>query len=127
MFNAFVKSAFPDLDDLLMASWNVVSIFVNVGSEDLMLHNSIGDLHDVLRKFDQYFERPKKRSESSVGGKFKQDTTYRSCRGVWNFVSIVREAMRFICIDHRCTAHQLIIHSRASKQYSHRARRTPHF
>ncbi|KAL1608363.1 hypothetical protein SLS60_003304 [Paraconiothyrium brasiliense] len=60
MFNAFVKSAFPDFDNLLMASWNVVSIFVNVGSEDLMLHNSIGDLHDVLLKFDDYFVKSRK-------------------------------------------------------------------
>jgi hypothetical protein len=62
LFNAFVKSAFPDFDNLLMASWNVVSIFVNVGSEDLMLHNSIGDLHDVLLRFDDYFGKSKKRS-----------------------------------------------------------------
>ncbi|KAF9734010.1 hypothetical protein PMIN01_08353 [Paraphaeosphaeria minitans] len=65
LFNAFVKSAFPDLDNLLMASWNVVSIFVNVGSEDLMLHNSIGDLHEVLLRFNELLGKKKK---GNVGG-----------------------------------------------------------
>ncbi|KAL5382082.1 hypothetical protein DPSP01_006760 [Paraphaeosphaeria sporulosa] len=65
LFNAFVKSAFPDFDNLLMASWNVVSIFVNVGSEDLMLHNSIGDLHEVLLRFDEFFG---KKTRGNGGG-----------------------------------------------------------
>lgn len=52
-----------------MASWNVVSIFVNVGSEDLMLHNSIGDLHDVLRRFDGFMDK-KKREGGSGNGEF---------------------------------------------------------
>ncbi|KAF1971890.1 hypothetical protein BU23DRAFT_600103 [Bimuria novae-zelandiae CBS 107.79] len=67
LFNSFVKSAFPDFDDLLMASWNVVSIYVSTGSEDLMLHHSIGDLHEVLMKFEQYFGKSKKTRPSASG------------------------------------------------------------
>lgn len=67
LFNAFVKSAFPDFDNLLMASWNVVSIFVNVGSEDLMLHNSIGDLHEVLLRFDDFFGKSKRKMNPNGG------------------------------------------------------------
>lgn len=68
LFNGFVKSAFPEFDSLLMASWNVVSIYVSVGTEDLMLHNSIGDLHEVLMKFEQYFGKPKKARSGMNGG-----------------------------------------------------------
>ncbi|KAJ4353980.1 uncharacterized protein N0V89_005712 [Didymosphaeria variabile] len=81
LFNAFVKSAFPDFDNLLMASWNVVSIFVNVGSEDLMLHNSIGDLHDVLLKFDDYFGKSRKsRSDIHDAARLQKDFRDSSTR-----------------------------------------------
>lgn len=48
-----------------MASWNVVSIYVNVGSENEMLHNSVGDLHEVLMKFDELLGKSKR---SRAGG-----------------------------------------------------------
>ena len=71
LFNTFIKSAFPEFDSLLMASWNVVSVYCCVGTEDMMLHNSIGELNEVLQKFeDQYIKSGKSRVSSGGAGEF---------------------------------------------------------
>ncbi|KAJ4302854.1 ATPase of 26S proteasome regulatory subunit 4 [Kalmusia sp. IMI 367209] len=60
LFNAFIKSAFPNFDSLMVASWNVVSVYVHAGSDDKELHDAIGDLHEILMEFDSYFDKTKK-------------------------------------------------------------------
>lgn len=71
LFNTFIKSAFPEFDSLLMASWNVVSVYCCVGTEEMMLHNSIGELNEVLQKFeDQYIKSGKSRVNSGGAGEF---------------------------------------------------------
>ena len=95
LFNAFVRSAFPDFDNLLMASWNVVSIYVNVGSENEMLHNSVGDLHEVLMKFDELLGKSKKPRPGANGhaGKFTRS---------W-IVSMRCYGMVYGSSSHRCS------------------------
>ncbi|KAF2128406.1 hypothetical protein P153DRAFT_397482, partial [Dothidotthia symphoricarpi CBS 119687] len=51
-FNTMVKTAFPNFDNLMMASWNVVSVYSNVGSEFPELHKAIVDLKAVLDEFE---------------------------------------------------------------------------
>lgn len=52
-----VKAALPKLDDLLMASWNVVSIYEHAGSDCNTLSRSIKDLSGVLKEFQGTFSR----------------------------------------------------------------------
>jgi hypothetical protein len=53
LFNSIVKTAFPNFDNLMMASWNVVSIYQGCGSDFPELHRSIVELKGVLQDFDE--------------------------------------------------------------------------
>jgi hypothetical protein len=53
LFNNVVKAAFPNFNNLMMASWNVVSIYSNVGTDFPELHKAIVDLKSVLQDFEQ--------------------------------------------------------------------------
>jgi hypothetical protein len=55
LFNNVVKTAFPNFDNLMMASWNVVSVYSNVGSDFPELHKSIVELKSVLQDFEESF------------------------------------------------------------------------
>jgi hypothetical protein len=57
LFNSIAKSAFPNFDNLLMAAWNVVSVYEHVGSEFGQLHTSITDLKTVLQEFDATYRK----------------------------------------------------------------------
>lgn len=63
LFNTVVKTAFPNFDNLMMASWNVVSVYSNSGSEDPELDRAIKDLSYVLREFEGSYGKPKPKSE----------------------------------------------------------------
>lgn len=47
-----IKTAFPNFDNLMIASWNVISVYSNVGSEFPELHKAIVDLKLVLNEFE---------------------------------------------------------------------------
>lgn len=68
LFNTFIKSAFPEFDNLLMASWNVVTVYCSVGTEDMMLHTSIGELNEVLQKFEDQYIKSGKTQINDNGG-----------------------------------------------------------
>jgi ribosomal protein L12E/L44/L45/RPP1/RPP2 len=53
LFNSIVKTAFPNFDNLMVASWNVVSIYQACGSDFPELHRSIVELRGVLQDFDE--------------------------------------------------------------------------
>jgi hypothetical protein len=52
LYNAVARSAFPDFDNVLMAAWNVVSLYEHVGTEFGQLHHSITELKGVLVGLD---------------------------------------------------------------------------
>ncbi|KAH7087874.1 hypothetical protein FB567DRAFT_355804 [Paraphoma chrysanthemicola] len=53
LFNNVVKTAFPNFDNLMMASWNVVSVYSNVGTDFPELHKAIVELKSVLQDFEE--------------------------------------------------------------------------
>jgi hypothetical protein len=53
LFNNVLKTAFPNFNNLMMASWNVVSIYSNVGTDFPELHTAIVDLKSVLQDFEE--------------------------------------------------------------------------
>jgi hypothetical protein len=53
LFNSIVKTAFPNFDNLMVASWNVVSIYSACGSDFPELHRSIVELKGVLQDFEE--------------------------------------------------------------------------
>ncbi|KAF1915400.1 hypothetical protein BDU57DRAFT_530392 [Ampelomyces quisqualis] len=53
IFNNVVKTAFPNFDNLMMAAWNVVSVYSNVGTDFPELHRSIVELKSVLQDFEE--------------------------------------------------------------------------
>jgi hypothetical protein len=55
LFNNVVKTAFPNFDNLMMASWNVVSVYSNVGSEFPEMHKAVVELKGVLQDFEEGF------------------------------------------------------------------------
>jgi hypothetical protein len=55
LFDNVMKTAFPNFDNLMVASWNVVSIYTACGSDFPELHKAIVDLKDVLQDFDESF------------------------------------------------------------------------
>lgn len=55
LFNTFSKTAFPHFDNLMMASWNVVSVYSAVGTDFPELHKAIVELKHVLVDFDEAF------------------------------------------------------------------------
>ncbi|OAL50883.1 hypothetical protein IQ07DRAFT_405056 [Pyrenochaeta sp. DS3sAY3a] len=57
LFDTIVKTAFPNFDSLMTASWNVVSIYKECGGEDTDLHEAVGDLERVLHAFENAFRK----------------------------------------------------------------------
>ncbi|KAL6703129.1 hypothetical protein ACN47E_010191 [Coniothyrium glycines] len=55
LFDNIVRTAMPDFDNLMMASWNVVSIYAACGSDFPELHKGIVDLKNVLQDFEVSF------------------------------------------------------------------------
>jgi hypothetical protein len=53
LFNSIVKTAFPNFDNLMVASWNVVSVYSACGSDFPELHRSIVELKGVLQDFEE--------------------------------------------------------------------------
>lgn len=68
LFDTFVKTAFPSLDDLMIASWNVVSMHKRSGGQDSELDTAIGGLHEVLQKFDKNFDNSAESKEHTRTG-----------------------------------------------------------
>ncbi|KAF2273856.1 uncharacterized protein EI97DRAFT_480032 [Westerdykella ornata] len=52
LFNSIARSVFPSFDNLIMASWNLVSLYEHVGSEFGALHTAIVELKAVLTEID---------------------------------------------------------------------------
>lgn len=52
LFDNIVKTAFPNFDNLLVASWNVVSVYANVGSDFPELHRAVVELKGALEGFE---------------------------------------------------------------------------
>jgi hypothetical protein len=73
-FNSVISTAFPNFDNLMTASWNVVSIYSNVGTDFPELHKSIVELKSVLQDFEESFgaqvtrEEPKLRLDFAPRG-----------------------------------------------------------
>lgn len=63
LFNNIVRTAFPNFDNLMVAAWNVVSIYSNVGTDFPELHRSIVELKHVLLDFDEAFAMRVDRTE----------------------------------------------------------------
>ncbi|KAF2012701.1 hypothetical protein BU24DRAFT_494659 [Aaosphaeria arxii CBS 175.79] len=59
LFNAVAKIAFPDIDPVLTAAWNVVSVFQSIGTEFPALHTTIMDLHRVLLEMESKYTKVK--------------------------------------------------------------------
>ncbi|EUC42699.1 hypothetical protein COCMIDRAFT_102806 [Bipolaris oryzae ATCC 44560] len=55
LFDSIVEAAIPNFDNVMMASWNVVSIYSACGSDFPDLHRSIVSLKSVLQDFDEAF------------------------------------------------------------------------
>ncbi|KNG45107.1 hypothetical protein TW65_98124 [Stemphylium lycopersici] len=55
LFNSIVKTAFPNFDNLMIASWNIISIYTECGSDFPELHRAIIELKSVLQDFDEAF------------------------------------------------------------------------
>ncbi|KAF1850851.1 uncharacterized protein K460DRAFT_240045, partial [Cucurbitaria berberidis CBS 394.84] len=63
LFNNIVMTAFPNFDNLMVAAWNVVSVYSNFGTDFPDLHSSIVDLKHVLVDFDEAFAMRGDRTE----------------------------------------------------------------
>jgi hypothetical protein len=63
------RSAFPGFNNLVMAAWNVVCIYENVGTEFPEFHKSITDMKSVLQELDAAHRKDRKASrlEENVG------------------------------------------------------------
>ncbi|KAH8725986.1 hypothetical protein GQ44DRAFT_197400 [Phaeosphaeriaceae sp. PMI808] len=55
IFNNIIKTAFPNFDNLMMASWNVVTVYSNVGTDFPELHKTVVELKSVLQDFEEAF------------------------------------------------------------------------
>tara|TARA_R110002003_G_scaffold505_7_gene20164 strand:+ start:5526 stop:6848 length:1323 start_codon:yes stop_codon:yes gene_type:complete len=66
LFNNVVKTAFPNFDNLMMASWNVVSVYSNVGTDFPELHKAVVELKHVLQDFEEGFGGKVVRSDPKV-------------------------------------------------------------
>lgn len=65
LFNNIIKTAFPNFDNLIVASWNVVSVYANVGSDFPELHRAVVELKGVLEEFESaYAPRTKNGSKA---------------------------------------------------------------
>ncbi|KAF3053293.1 hypothetical protein E8E11_009823 [Didymella keratinophila] len=70
LFDNIIKTAFPNFDNLIVASWNVVSIYANVGSDFPELHTAIVDLKGALEEFESAYAPSRTKS-----GKSKKEST----------------------------------------------------
>ncbi|KAH6622291.1 hypothetical protein C7974DRAFT_425982 [Boeremia exigua] len=52
LFDNIIKTAFPNFDNLIVASWNVVSVYTNLGSDFPELHKAVVDLKGALEEFE---------------------------------------------------------------------------
>ena len=66
LFNNVVKTAFPNFDNLMMASWNVVSVYSNVGSEFPEMHKAVVELKGVLQEFEEGFGAKKETQAAAL-------------------------------------------------------------
>ena len=57
LFNSIINTAFPNFNNLMIASWNVITIYTACGSDFPDLHKAIVDLKGVLQDFDESFGR----------------------------------------------------------------------
>ncbi|KAI8940579.1 hypothetical protein NX059_001854 [Plenodomus lindquistii] len=55
LFNNIASTAFPNFDNLMIASWNVVSVYSACGSDFPDMHKAVVELKDVLQDFDAAF------------------------------------------------------------------------
>lgn len=55
LFNNIASTAFPNFDNLMVASWNVVSVYSACGSDFPEMHKAVVELKDVLQDFDAAF------------------------------------------------------------------------
>ena len=55
LFNSIITTAFPNFDNLMIAAWNVVSIYAAVGTHFPDLHKAVVELKHVLDDFDDNF------------------------------------------------------------------------
>lgn len=55
LFNSIVNTAFPNFNNLMIASWNVITIYTACGSDFPDLHKAMVDLKGVLQDFDESF------------------------------------------------------------------------
>ncbi|KAH9860294.1 hypothetical protein IAQ61_012079 [Plenodomus lingam] len=55
LFNNIASAAFPNFDNLMVASWNVVSVYSACGSDFPEMHKAVVELKDVLQDFDSAF------------------------------------------------------------------------
>lgn len=69
LFNNIIKTAFPNFDNLITASWNVVSVYSNVGSDFPELHKAVVELKGALEEFETAY------APRSKGGKSRKEGT----------------------------------------------------
>lgn len=55
LFNNIIKTAFPNVNNLIVASWNVVSVYANVGSDFPELHKAVVELKGALEEFESAY------------------------------------------------------------------------
>jgi hypothetical protein len=77
LFNSIVNTAFPNFNNLMIASWNVITIYTACGSDFPDLHKAIADLKGVLQDFDESFgrrvDRAPPRYRDDFGGPARND------------------------------------------------------
>lgn len=57
LFNMIAHVAFPNFDNVVMAAWNVISIYEHVGTEFPEFHKAIVELKSVLQDFDVTYRK----------------------------------------------------------------------
>ncbi|KAH9872581.1 hypothetical protein J1614_004974 [Plenodomus biglobosus] len=55
LFNNIASTAFPNFENLMIASWNVVSVYSACGSDFPEMHKAVVELKDVLQDFNAAF------------------------------------------------------------------------
>ncbi|KAF1934574.1 hypothetical protein EJ02DRAFT_439768 [Clathrospora elynae] len=70
LFNSIVKTAFPNFDNLMVASWNVISVYSACGSDFPEMHRAVVDLKGVLQDFDEAFGQRVDRATPSYRNDF---------------------------------------------------------
>ncbi|KAJ4989396.1 hypothetical protein SVAN01_05121 [Stagonosporopsis vannaccii] len=69
LFNNIIKTALPNFDNLITASWNVVSVYSNVGSDFPELHKAVVELKGALEEFENAY------APRSKGGRSRKEAT----------------------------------------------------